>query len=331
SVNNRYLASNWLTGHIVAIDSEGNQSYFVTNEYCKNGLHIEGNTVFAACIDQGIKGFDLSDTSLVMHVMIDGMINLNDITSDTSGNIYVTDVYGSKIYKIRLSDQNYSVFADNGIVYPNGIYFDERHNRLLLVSFRHNSPIQAINLQDSSVTTIVNTGRNNLDGITEDNEGNIYFSSWGTSSIYMFDSTFTYPPELYYTNSGGPADIYYNKQDYVLAVPVMNYNYVEFIYTQTSTDENEITLLPNEIRLYTNYPNPFNAATTIKYDLPAAATVSIKVYDILGRSIDTIRERNRPAGLYQITWHSEDAPSGVYFYSIITDYGTATKRMTLIK
>ena len=114
--------------------------------------------------------------------MIDEMINVNDITSDTSGNLYITDFYGNRIYKIRLSDQSYSVFADDGIYYPNGIYFDARHNRLLLVSYRSYSPIQAINLQDSTVTTIVNTGRHNLDGITEDNGGNIYFSSWQKST-----------------------------------------------------------------------------------------------------------------------------------------------------
>ncbi|MCP4634254.1 MAG: hypothetical protein GY855_15115, partial [candidate division Zixibacteria bacterium] len=194
--NNRYLASNYSTGHIVAIDSLGNHDYFVQNEYCKNGVHIEGNIIYAACIDQGVKGFDLTTEELVIHINIDGMINLNDITSDTSGNLYVSDVYGSKIYRIKISDYSYTTFVDCGSIPPNGLYFDKQRNRILVASYATPSPIQEINLEDSTITTIVNTGYYHLDGITQDNEGNIYFSTWQTNSVYMYDSLFSNPPEL---------------------------------------------------------------------------------------------------------------------------------------
>jgi hypothetical protein len=72
------------------------------------------------------------------------------------------------------------------------------------------SPIQAINLADSTVTILVYTNRHNLDGITEDNEGNVYISSWTTRSVYMYDSLFTFPPQFIYYNANAPADIFYD-------------------------------------------------------------------------------------------------------------------------
>ena len=331
SIYDRYLVSNWQTGHIVAIDNQGNQSYFVQNQYCKNGLHIAGNTVYAAGIDRGIKGFDLTDTSLVMHVMIDGMVNLNDITSDTSGNLYVTDVYGSKIYKIRLSDQSYSVFADDGINYPNGIYFDARHNRLLLVSFRGNSPIQAIDLEDSTVTTIVNTGRHNLDGITEDNSGNIYFSSWTTTSIYMYDSLFSHPPELFYSNAGGPADIFFDRINNIMAVPVMNYNMVEFLDGPTSIDDSYYPGLPGVISLHPNYPNPFNPGTDLIYSLRNAGTVSLAIFDTQGREVVKLVDEWRPAGTHTTIFDGSRFSTGIYFAVLSMDGQYQKQKMLLLK
>jgi len=194
SLDDRYLASNYNTGHIVVIDNEGNQDYFVLNGYCRNGLHIVGNTVYAACKDRGVKGFDLTSRELVMHVNIEGMINLNDIASDTSGNLYVSDVYASKIFKIRLDNESYTTFVDCGNTPPNGLYFDAANNRLLVATYMTSAPIQQINLADSSVTTLVNTGYSDLDGITADNAGNLFFSTWQTHSVYRYDSTLTNPP-----------------------------------------------------------------------------------------------------------------------------------------
>jgi hypothetical protein len=329
--NDRYLASNWQTGDIVAIDNQGNQGYFVIGGYCRNGVHIEGNAIYAACIDQGVKGFDLTDTSIVMHVNIEGMVNLNDLASDTSGNLYVSDVYGDKIYRINLENQSYSVLADSGIYHPNGIYFDARRNRLLVVSFMINSPIQAINLNDLTLTTIVNTGRHNLDGLTEDNSGNYYFSSWNTTSIYMYDSLFTNPPERIYTNPGGPADIFFNKLDDVLAVPVMNYNTIDFIDMSTGIGGQDFNRLPSSPLLFANYPNPFNSATTIGYYVQRECRVRLDVFDLLGRKVKTLIDGYRDAGHHQVVWEPQAMPTGVYYYSLSAGDESKSRKMLFLK
>jgi len=331
STHSRYLASNYITGHIVAIDEFGQHSYFVRNEYCKNGLHIAGNVVYAACIDQGVKGFNLDDTSMVALVNIDGMVNLNDIASDTSGNLYVTDVFGNKIYKIRISDYRYSTFLDCGNYPPNGIYFDAERNRLLYASYKVSAPIMAVSLEDSSLSQVVNTGYSYLDGLTRDEFGNYYFSTWQTTSVYLYDSTFSGIPEMFYRNSNGPADIFYNSVLHEMAIPVMSSNAIVFIEFPTAIDNEIDPDLPREPLLSANYPNPFNGSTIIVFELPKQSDVSIEVYNVLGQLVETIGRGTLQAGYNRLSWDGSDHASGTYYYGIRAGELLTSGKMILLK
>lgn len=330
SLHNRYLVSNWNTGHMVQIDSNGVQDYFVISQHCYAGLHIVDNVVYVAGRNQGVRGFDLETGQLVMHVSIPGSGVLNDITSDNMGNLYVSVVDSALIYKINIASENWSTFVSSGLSSPNGIYFDEPHNRLLLVSSRNFSPLQAISLDDSSLTTIVYTGISILDGLTMDEYGNVYFSSWNTDAVYKYDSTFTNPPELISNHAPDPADISYNSVHHVIAVPIFYGNYIDFV---------EISQTPiafSEIPLYyeldvNNYPNPFNSSTSIGYYLEAPSNVFIEIYDMLGRKIETVFDGFRIAGYHRKIWEADNAASGVYFYRVRTAQYSVTKSMTLIR
>lgn len=89
--------------------------------------------------------------------------------------------------------------------------------------------------------------------------------------------------------------------------------------------------IPTEYLLSQNYPNPFNPITTIKFSIPKATFVEIAVYDITGREIETLVNESLQAGTYQTTWNAASYPSGVYFYKIVSDNYTETKKMLLIK
>lgn len=95
--------------------------------------------------------------------------------------------------------------------------------------------------------------------------------------------------------------------------------------------ENEQPLIPLKLTLLQNYPNPFNSSTKIKYILPKASNVSLKIYDILGREVKTIFEGYQKSGEYELLFNSENITSGVYFYTLKTDYGTSSKKMILLK
>ncbi len=93
------------------------------------------------------------------------------------------------------------------------------------------------------------------------------------------------------------------------------------------------TTVPGSFRLYQNYPNPFNPATKIKFDISTVSSSPVKlaVYDVLGREIAVLVNEKLKAGTYEAEWNASSYPSGVYFYKLITDSYTETKKMVLIK
>ena len=99
-------------------------------------------------------------------------------------------------------------------------------------------------------------------------------------------------------------------------------------------DINEVKkteLHPNDFVLGQNYPNPFNPTTTIKYQIPKLSFVTLKVYDVLGREIETLVDEEKPAGSYQVEWSTNNLSSGVYFYTINATGFIETKKMLLIR
>ncbi len=90
---------------------------------------------------------------------------------------------------------------------------------------------------------------------------------------------------------------------------------------------------PETFALYQNYPNPFNPTTMIKYQIPKSEFVSLKVYDILGRQVSVLVNKEQKAGTYSIEYgvRSKDLASGVYFYRIQAGNFIQVKKMLLIK
>jgi hypothetical protein len=97
------------------------------------------------------------------------------------------------------------------------------------------------------------------------------------------------------------------------------------------TDVKEVEQLPNKFALEQNYPNPFNPSTTFRYSIPNQSKVIIKVYDILGKEIETLVNEEKPAGTYDLKWNAANPPSGVYFYQIRAGLFIETKKMILLK
>ena len=89
--------------------------------------------------------------------------------------------------------------------------------------------------------------------------------------------------------------------------------------------------IPLSFALYQNFPNPFNPATKINFDLPRSAFVSINLFDILGREVKNLVNSNMDAGKYTIDLNASDLAGGVYFYRIETSEFSDTKKLMLIK
>ena len=100
--------------------------------------------------------------------------------------------------------------------------------------------------------------------------------------------------------------------------------------------DNELPALPEKFALYSNYPNPFNAGTTFRYDLEKQSDIHFQIYDILGRQVYSQYRYDQPAGRYSFAWEGIDSDgrelqSGVYFFVIRRNDTEKIQKITLLK
>jgi photosystem II stability/assembly factor-like uncharacterized protein len=203
------------------------------------------------------------------------------------------------------------------------------------------------------------------------NEAYSYFTSNGglswisssTNYVYANDAKYLSSGKLIFvgmknggviyssTNSGG--NWVYEKQ---VNIQYSRFNSVYFINSNTgwtvgapkliykttngglTFTESTINVIPDKYSLQQNYPNPFNPTTKISFALPKQGLVMVKVFDVLGKEIETLVNESLKPGTYEAAFDGSNYPSGVYFYRLTVRHGgpsadgfTETKRMVLIK
>jgi len=89
--------------------------------------------------------------------------------------------------------------------------------------------------------------------------------------------------------------------------------------------------MPQGIDLGQNYPNPFNPSTTISYEMPASGKVSIKVYNVLGKEVQTLADEYQSAGVHEVKFQNTSLSSGAYFYRLQAGDYVSIKKMILMK
>jgi hypothetical protein len=89
--------------------------------------------------------------------------------------------------------------------------------------------------------------------------------------------------------------------------------------------------LPTTYNLEQNYPNPFNPSTTIKFSLPEATNVTVRIYNTLGQKVDELVNTNLEAGWYNYQWNAKNIATGIYIYELRTDKFISVKKMILMK
>ena len=137
--------------------------------------------------------------------------------------------------------------------------------------------------------------------------------------------------------------------DYPLVADLDGDNFCEIVFTVSDTvlcygwkngnkvgDETEQPVLPKELQLDQNHPNPFNPTTTIEFSLQHGAAVSLDIINLLGQRVTTLMDQSFPAGRYSIIWDGTEADgspvaTGVYFYVLKVGDQRQVKKMILLK
>jgi hypothetical protein len=111
---------------------------------------------------------------------------------------------------------------------------------------------------------------------------------------------------------------------------VYSYRAYRFEWKQDTTGS--VPPTPVAVSLSQNFPNPFNGVTSILLQLSAPAEVTIKVFDLLGREVQTVLEGvRRLPGYYQTTLNMSNMPSGIYFCRLSAGTVSITRRMILVR
>jgi hypothetical protein len=282
-------------GNSVAVDGSGN--VYVTGG-SDNGTNMDYITIKynSAGSQQWSKTFDNGNDDEAISVKTDG-----------SGNIYVTGWSfgsGKDIATIKYDPSGSQIwfnrYLNSGWDIPYAMATDGSGNVYVTgESFAGQTQFDFITIRYNSggnqnwVKKYNGPGDDRSNAITVDASANVYVTGRSEGTVSLADYL-----TIKYSQSGDNM--------------VFNNNSPEF-------------------KLNDNYPNPFNPTTNIEFTIPNSTLVKLTVYDMLGREVQTLVNGQLNAGTHNAKWNASKYPSGVYFYKLVTDNFTETKKMILVK
>ena len=313
-VNDQWLVSNG--DRMIADDGNGNLTFF-GNGPANIGVEILGNTVFAS-VGNGIKGYDLTTEVEVMSLTIPGTSFLNGMTNDGFGTLYTTEFNTNKIFAVDVTDLNNPTFTEivsDTEQTPNGILYDEANNRLLYTTWTNPGLIKAVDLISNQITDVITTNVGLIDGIDDDSEGNYYISSWSPDRITKYNNDFTIAETVTTPALNSPADIGYNKNSDILAIPM----FTDVIFVDLNNLS--ITDITSEKYSFGISSNPINDTTFVQFTLHSEEDISLRLFNMQGKLIDTLLREKAAMGTYKVVLAGLDLEAGIYLLEFKTAFG----------
>jgi len=307
-------------------NGQNNSGDFATDIKVDNSGNVY---VTGACDDGSVFSYDYvtikyNSSGIQQWLTVyDGPAHRADVATaldiDASGNVFVTGKStGPSI--ITATDSNFATIKYNSAGIQQWVTIYEGPN--------YSSDVSRAIVVDHSGNIVVTGSSTNTQGTQTDYVTIKYNQSGAQQWIDTYN---------------GPG----NGNDFTssLAIDNSNYIYVTGRSYGNGTDYDYATIkysdllgirhisgeVPDKFSLSQNYPNPFNPETKIKFDLPSAGIVAIKVYNILGNEISIIVNDYLQPGSYEVKFNGNNFGSGVYFYKLISQNYSNVKKMMLIK
>ncbi|MFQ5870004.1 MAG: T9SS type A sorting domain-containing protein [Candidatus Zixiibacteriota bacterium] len=142
----------------------------------------------------------------------------------------------------------------------------------------------------------------------------------GDDTLYVWLYALTSQKQVYEdtivieNNSASPA----------IHIPVM-------LVVPLGVEEQEGSKLPRSFALRRCYPNPFNASTTIGYDLPRASRVTLEIYNLVGQKVATLVNDYQQAGYKTVNWNAAEVTTGIYYYKLTAGEFVSVRKLTILK
>ncbi|MDI6765482.1 MAG: alpha/beta fold hydrolase [Bacteroidota bacterium] len=199
--------------------------------------------------------------------------------------------------------------------------------------------VQVYEIDPSNKKYFVNrinyTGRNNQPGIwdTIDVEGYAHAHQFKSgNSIRIEISNLDITNRLVMGNRPFVVPVFERSQT-LIAMNASYPSYIELPILSLPVDNSltHRTNNPKEFYLSQNYPNPFNPVTTFFFSIKNSGFVSLKIFDVIGREVQTLVNEFKPAGEYNISWDGSRFSSGIYLYELSTKKHRDVKKLLLVK
>lgn len=198
----------------------------------------------------------------------------------------------------------------------------------------------------------------NGDGYDDVISGNIDYTEFGTINIYLggpkhdavYDDIITNQmlphialDDIGYIvspagdmNNDGIDDFMFSCLNYTVGEPGDVFIFRGSDKIVTDVDEPKDDILPTEFRLNPNHPNPFNSSTTFSFDIPRRDQITLSIYDITGRKLRTLIDKELSPGSYSVTWDGrnskgESVSTGIYLCRLKSSSQAATRKLLLLK
>ena len=172
-----------------------------------------------------------------------------------------------------------------------------------------------LSTDDGASWTMVNPNLESIDAFSISSNGNTFLVCVGTGGVYISTNNGANWTDF---NEGFPSNTGVFKfavnDTYIFAAT--DNGIWRRPLTEIITSVESLSELPVLFILKQNYPNPFNSSSAIKYSIPKSTQVSLKIYNTLGKEIETLVNEEKPTGTYEVTWHAGNLPGGVYFYQL---------------
>lgn len=156
--------------------------------------------------------------------------------------------------------------------------------------------------------------------ITDPNDPNVddpvLIPAYNTKTIASGDSVIIYFAIAYGVNE---------------AAMIAGLEQIQQKYNQLVSVESDLNNIPSDYILNHNYPNPFNPSTKISFGLPQRSNVLLRVFNALGEQVAELMNGSLEAGTHTYNFDASGLTSGIYIYSLQTDAGIISNKMTLIK
>jgi len=158
-------------------------------------------------------------------------------------------------------------------------------------------------------------------------------NSWGAGSvngIWRISDGGAEPLTPAIVNSFAAGDVYINLHTGEFIGGEIR-GQVSYGFDQITKVSNTFGSVPLNFDLSQNYPNPFNPATTIRFSIPQSTRVSLKIFDVLGKAVETLVNEQRPAGSYEVHFDASRLSSGVYFFRFQAGGFSSVRKMVFAK